>query len=60
MDNSQRYEEEIDLKDLMLHILYRWRSVLMIAVLVCALAGGYAAIYDQNIYPIRYRRRLRR
>ena len=51
MDNSQRYEEEIDLKDLMLHILYRWRSVLVIAVLVCALAGGYAAIYDQNVYP---------
>ncbi len=51
MDNSLRYEEEIDLKDLMLHILYRWRSVLVIAVLACALAGGYAAVYDQNVYP---------
>lgn len=51
MDNSQRYEEEIDLKDLLFHILYRWRSVLITAVLVCALAGGYAALYNAIGYP---------
>ncbi|MCI9336450.1 MAG: hypothetical protein HFH93_02735 [Lachnospiraceae bacterium] len=51
MDNRQRYEEEIDLKDLMLHILYRWRSVVLVAVLACVLAGGYAAVYNQGIFP---------
>ena len=51
MDSSQRYEEEIDLKDLMFHILYRWRSVLLVAVLACVLAGGYAALYNQSIFP---------
>lgn len=51
MDTNQRYEEEIDLKDLLFHILYRWRSVLLAAVLACALAGGYASYYDDNTYP---------
>ncbi len=51
MDNRQGYEEEIDLKDLLFHIMYKWRSVLLIAVLACALAGGYAALYNQNSYP---------
>ena len=51
MDNYQRYEEEIDLKDLMFHILYRWRSVLLIAIVACALAGGYAFYYNQNTFP---------
>ncbi|WP_349946264.1 hypothetical protein ABFV83_19445 [Lacrimispora sp. BS-2] len=38
MNNT--YEQEIDLKDLIFHILKRWRSVLFIAVVLAVLMGG--------------------
>ena len=42
MNNREEYEQEIDLRDLLFHILYRWRRILLAAVLVCGLAVGYA------------------
>ena len=42
MNNREEYEQEIDLRDLLFHILYRWRRILLAAVLVCGLAAGYA------------------
>ena len=39
-------EQEIDLKDLLFNILYKWRSLLGAAVLVGVLAMGYAAQYN--------------
>lgn len=45
------YEQEVDLKDLMFHILYRWRSLLLAAVVICALAGGYALRYNESVLP---------
>ena len=51
MNNREEYEQEIDLRDLLFHILYRWRPVLLAAVLVCGLAGGYAALYNGVILP---------
>lgn len=51
MGYNEEYEQEIDLKDLMFHILYRWRSVLLVAVLACALAIGYAGMYNGMTLP---------
>ncbi len=51
MDHREEYEQEIDLKDLMFHVLYRWRPVLLVAVLACALAAGYAALYNGLVLP---------
>ena len=42
MNNREEYEQEIDLRDLLFHILYKWRRILLAAVLVCGLAAGYA------------------
>lgn len=44
MDYSQEYEELIDLKDVLFHVLKRWRSMLLAAVVMCVLAGSYALI----------------
>lgn len=51
MEYRQEYEQEIDLKDLLFHILYQWKSVLMTAVLVCVLAVGYTAFYNEVSLP---------
>ena len=37
-------ESEISLLDLLYHILRRWRSLLLIAVLFCALLGGFKLV----------------
>lgn len=39
MNNT--YEQEIDMKDLMFYILKRWRPILLIAVILAVLMGGY-------------------
>jgi capsular polysaccharide biosynthesis protein len=39
MDNV--YEQEIDLKDLLFFILHRWRIVLLMALILSVLVGGY-------------------
>ena len=39
MNNT--YEQEIDLRDLMFYIVKRWRPILLIAVILAALMGGY-------------------
>ena len=44
MNYAEEYEQEIDLRDLLFHILYRWRSILLAAVIVCGLAAGYALV----------------
>ena len=41
MDANNAYEQEIDLKDLLFAVLYKWRMILVIAVLFAALLGGY-------------------
>lgn len=38
---NQSYEQEIDLKDLMFAILHKWRGIIVTAVIVGILAGGY-------------------
>ena len=38
------YEQEIDLKDLLFVLLYRWRILLLAAVIGAALLGGYKVV----------------
>lgn len=40
MDN-QNYEQEIDLKDLMFAVFHKWRSIILTAVILGILLGGY-------------------
>lgn len=40
MENSNHYEQEVDLKTLIFAILYRWRLILLIAILGGVLLGG--------------------
>lgn len=48
-DRSEQDGQEIDLKDLLFYILYRWRSLLLIAALAGILAGGYADRYNRGL-----------
>lgn len=48
MNYRDEYEQVVDLKDLLFHILYRWRSVLVVAILVCALMAGYAVLSNER------------
>lgn len=41
MDNNTTYEQEIDLKDLMFAVLYKWRPIIIIAIIFGILLGGY-------------------
>ena len=41
MQINKNYELEIDLKDLFFHLLYRWRSILVGAVIFAILLGTY-------------------
>lgn len=43
MDNNSTYEQEIDLKDLMFAVLHKWRPVILAAVLLAVLFGGFKA-----------------
>ena len=41
MQLNKEYESEINLKDLFFHVLYRWRSILLVALIGAVLFGGY-------------------
>lgn len=41
MKINREYEQEIDLKDLFFHLLYRWRSILVAALIGAILLGTY-------------------
>ena len=40
MNYDNTYEQEIDLKDLCFYFLYRWRSIMLVAVILAVLVGG--------------------
>ncbi len=44
MQPNTMYEQEIDLKDLMFVVLRKWRPILLTAVLLAVLLGGYKAV----------------
>lgn len=41
MQLNKDYESEINLRDLFFYVLYRWRSILIVALLATILLGGY-------------------
>ena len=41
MQRNKDYESEINLKDLFFHVLYRWRSILLVAIIGAVALGGY-------------------
>lgn len=49
--NYEAYEREIDLKDLLFHILYRWRSILVVGCIFCLLLGGYRVMKNVKTPP---------
>lgn len=42
--NNEAYEREINLKVFLFHILYRWRSILVVGCIFCLVSGGYMAV----------------
>lgn len=51
MNYRNDYEQEMDLRELMFYILYRWRSLLLTAVVICTLVGGYIVWYNSSVLP---------
>lgn len=51
MNYKEEYELEIDLKDLFFDIVYQWRIILLVAVIFCVAAGGYAIGHNAMIVP---------
>ena len=55
MEQNNKYQEEIDLKDLIYAVFKRWRSVLVIGIMVAILLSAYKgipmikAINDPNV-----------
>jgi len=41
MNYKEEYEQEIDLKDLLFAILYKWKLILVVAVVLAVALGGY-------------------
>lgn len=52
MNYNNEYEEEIDLKDLLFYELYKWRPIILIALILSVLFGGYKVaretVFKQN------------
>lgn len=46
--NAEEYEQEIDLKDLFFYMLYRWRLLLLAAVIGAAALGGVKVLKRQQ------------
>ena len=44
MDHENMYEQEIDLKDLLFTLLYRWRPILLVAVAFGLALGSYKVV----------------
>lgn len=53
MDYNSTYEQEIDLKDLMFAVLHKWRPIILVAVLLAVLLGGFkgATTYKEQNDP---------
>ncbi len=49
MNNEEQYEPEIDVKDLFFYILYRWRSIMIVAILLCVLVGTYKTVRNAGL-----------
>lgn len=43
MDQNNTYEQEIDLKDLMFAVLHKWRSIIIVALVLAVILGGAKA-----------------
>ena len=43
MESSNTYEQEIDLKDLLFAMLYKWRLILVVALALGIVLGGFKA-----------------
>lgn len=50
MEINRNYETEITLKGLVLHVLYRWRSILAVAVIGALLLSGYQYLSIKRIH----------
>lgn len=53
MNTKPRYEKEdivINFRDMLLHIVRRWRSILIGVLIVTLLAGGYRYMKDARVY----------
>ena len=48
---TEEYELEIDLKELLFALLYRWRLLLVAAVAGAALLAGYKQVKGGNELP---------
>ena len=46
--NTEEYEQEIDLKDLFFYMLYRWRLLLLAAVIGAAALGGVKVLKSSS------------
>ncbi|MEY8338014.1 hypothetical protein AALB16_08270 [Lachnospiraceae bacterium 62-35] len=44
MNYENTYEQELDLKDLLFYLLYGWRPIILIAVIMGLLFGGYKVV----------------
>lgn len=44
MEPNTMYEQEIDLKDLMFAVLYRWKPIVLIAIVFALLLGGFKMV----------------
>lgn len=51
MDYKEQYDPEIDLKSLFFYILYRWRSVMVMAAVCCILFAAYKAVRLAEMTP---------
>ena len=47
MQINREYEQEISLKDLLFHVLYHWRSCIIVALVGALIAGGF--VYAKNL-----------
>ena len=50
MEPENTYEQEIDLKDLMFAVLYKWRPIIITAVIVAVLLGGFKGMRSFQCY----------
>ena len=49
MQLNKEYESEISLRDLFFYILYRWRSILLVSLILSILLGGYKYLSMQKM-----------
>lgn len=49
MQTNQNYEPEIHLRDCFFHVLYHWRSILLVTLVAAVLLGGYTWLTNRNV-----------